>query len=266
MIKSASAKAKPERSGLNSGLDVIELLARNSAMNLTEIADSLGKSKSGMHGVLATLIERGYAERTEKALYRLGTQAWEIGRSGAPNEIARVAEPHINRLAAEVDEAVILGVLTGFDVLYLDVVESRQAVRLHVNIGERIPANCTSTGIALLATLSDDEIRALAPQDMLRATAKTSGDLDALLETVAATRARGHAVAAGVWREDVAGVAMAIMDESDMALCAVCVSAPLYRVDEEWHARVVRALKLCGAEISDSLARSRSGGVREPAK
>ncbi|WP_164041202.1 helix-turn-helix domain-containing protein, partial [Serratia marcescens] len=56
MTKLSLTKPKRKRSGLNSGLDVLECLARRGEpLGLTEIAAALDMSKSSVHELLATL-------------------------------------------------------------------------------------------------------------------------------------------------------------------------------------------------------------------
>ena len=60
MQRSHLAKANRLRSGLDSGIDVLEALAAaKSDMTLTNIATALQMSKSGTHNVLSTLVRRG---------------------------------------------------------------------------------------------------------------------------------------------------------------------------------------------------------------
>jgi IclR family KDG regulon transcriptional repressor len=254
MANECSSKANKPRSGLNSGLDVFEILTTRRVASLTEIARELSMSKSGVHSLLAILVERGYAERTSEGTYRLGFRAWGLGGSSGPAEVARIAAPFMSQLAQEIEEGAILGTLVGFDVVYLHVVESRQAVRVNAEIGARIPANCTSTGVALLSALTDDRIRALLPEKLSGLTPHTLVDPEKLLVEVEATRKRGYAVNRGGWRVDVGGIAVAVRDRQNHAVAGLCVSAPLYRMDKGWLARVVPATIAAGQRISSSLA------------
>lgn len=256
MANERSSKANKPRSGLNSGLDVFEILATRRVASLTEIARDVSMSKSGVHSLLAILVERGYAERTSDGAYQLGFRAWGLGGTSGPADVGRIAAPFMSRVAQEIDEGAILGTLVGFDVVYLHVVESQQAVRVNAEIGARIPANCTSTGVALLSGLTDDRIRTLLPEKLTGLTPHTLVDPEKLLVEVEATRKRGFAINRGGWRVDVGGIAVAVRDRQDNAVAGLCVSAPLYRMNKEWFARVVPATIAAGQRISSALAPS----------
>ena len=247
MLNQGSAEANRTRSGLNSGLDVLELLAGQGApATLTEIARLLGMSKSGVHGVLATLHRRGFVQRGAEGDYRLGLRAWEVGSAAAPMELVRSAAPHMERLSRDLSEGVILGLLDGFDVVYIHLVDSPQPVRVHTSVGDRIRAHCTSTGLALLAALPEERLRAILPARLAKVTEDTITDREELLRELQRTRLRGYAVNRGGWQTEVGGAAVAIPGTD----AALCVAAPRYRVTKPWLARICPPLIAAAERIA----------------
>jgi DNA-binding IclR family transcriptional regulator len=251
MMNQGSTEANKPRSGLNTGLDVLELLARDGGpSSLTAIARELGMSKSGVHSALATLHRRGFVERGGEGEYRLGLRAWELGSGAPPAEIVRRAAPHMEWLAREVQEGVILGMLEGFDVAYIHLVDSPQPVRVHTGVGDRIRAHCTSTGLALLAALPEAELKARLPARLARITPETITNREELLRELQRVRLRGYAVNRGGWQEEVGGTA-AVLPGGD-ARAALCVAAPRYRVTRAWLAKIcppmLEACRRAGAE------------------
>ena len=250
MTHQHSALANKTRSGLDSGLDVLELLARERReMSLTEIARALGMSKSGVHSLLATLLRREFVQRTQRAGYLLGIGAWQVGNAAPGLDIGHIAAPHMMRLAEEISEGVILGRLEGTDVVYLQLVESPQAVRVHASVGDRIPAYCTSTGLALLSSLTNDELRARIPQRLKAMTPATLTSREAVLREVETTRRRGYAINRGGWRYDVGGISVCIRDAAGTILGAICVAVPRYRMTKAWLAAVLSPLEETAAQI-----------------
>lgn len=251
MMNPSSTEPNKQRSGLNTGLDVLELLARQGGpSSLTAIARELGMSKSGVHSALATLSRRGFVARGGEGQYRLGLRAWELGSGAVAADVVRRAAPHMEWLAREAQEGVILGMLDGFDVVYAHLVESRQAVRVHTVVGDRIRAHCTSTGLALLAALPEAELKARLPARLARFTADTITDREALLRELQRVRVRGYAVNRGGWQEEVGGVA-AVVPGAELP-AALCVAAPRYRVTRAWLAKIcpplLEACRRAGAE------------------
>lgn len=255
MANDGSLVANKPRSGLNSGLDVLEALSRHRHLTLTEISREIAMTKSGVHALLAILLERSFVERTEEGAYRLGVRAWQVGCQTMPLELGRLAHPIMARLTAEIDEGSVLGALAGFGVVYLNRVESEQPVRVHADVGMRIPAHCTSTGLALLAAQPADRIEALLPAELRPMTPHTITDRGALLAELDRIRARGYAINRGGWRIDVGGIAVSILDGRDQALAALCVAAPLYRMNKAWFARVVPATIAASGALSAAFGR-----------
>lgn len=248
--RSSNTNAR-ERSGLSRGLDVLELLAdRQAGMGLGEIARRLAMSKSGTHGVLSTLTRRGFAERQSGGVYRLGIKSWLIGR-GVPNaDLARVATPVMERLVREIGEGAILGVLTGFEVVYLSRVEGSEAVRVHANVNDRIPAHCTSTGLVLLAYQPDGYLDNVLPDRLRQVTPTTITNADELRRELKRTRARGYSINLGGWRADVGGIAAPVLDEQGVAIAGLCVAVPRYRMTRAWFNRIVPPTQRAAQDIS----------------
>ena len=163
----------------------------------------------------------------------------------------------MNELVRSVSEGAILGVLDGFDVVYTKLVEGPQAVRVHAQLGDRIPAHCTSTGLALLAGLSDDDVKAIMPARLEKVTPETIGNSALLLGEIQKVRERGVAVNRGGWREDVAGIALGVHDRRGAVVAALCVAAPRHRVNRAWVERVSVALSTAVAQIEQELCGSR---------
>jgi len=252
MMNTRSPNTNAEtRSGLSRGLDVLEALAgRADGLPLGEIARLLAMSKSGTHGVLAILARRGFVERGSGGVYRLGMKAWLIG-SGMPEaELSRLAQPAMQRLVAATGEGAILGALAGFDVVYLAEVEGPQPVRVHAQVGDRIPANCTSTGLCLLAFRPADYLDTHLPSALGAVAAATITDPDTLRRELARVRARGYAINRGGWRAEVGGIAAPVLARDGSALAGLCVAAPLYRMNKAWMARVVPATLAAARDIS----------------
>jgi IclR family transcriptional regulator, KDG regulon repressor len=229
-------------SGLSRGLQILELLAREGRpLPLGEIARGLGVSKSGAHSLLKTLVHRGFAARDEGGIYRLGAKAWEIGAAAQGAALVRVATPIMEDLVARINEGAILGVLAGFEGVYLHLVECAQAVRVHAQVEARIPAHCTSTGLALLAFQQEGYLDSVLPRSLPAVTPHTITDPAELRRELKRTRARGYAINMGGWREDVGGIAVPLLGTDGVAIAGLCVAAPRYRMSKDWFRRVVPA-------------------------
>jgi len=259
-----SPKQNRSRSGLNSGLDVMECLAlHRRPMTLTEIATALQISKSNVHQLLATLSRRRLIERLPDHRYQIGIKAWEIGSRAQPLEIGRVGAPHLAALVRDVSEGADIGMLDGAQTVCIQLVECPQPVRVHARVGDRNCAHATSTGLALLAELCDEEVLARLPEKLEKVAPGTIDDHTTLLEELKRVRRRGYALYRGGWRSDVTGLSVPIRGANGRAIAGACVPAPSYRVTRSWLEIIVPALRATAANIERDLAGG--GGVSAPA-
>jgi DNA-binding IclR family transcriptional regulator len=241
-------------SSLARGLMVLDLLvAEGRPQQLADIAQALSISKSGLHSLLATLVECGYVERLPGGIYQLGFKSWQVGKAFPTAELVSVSAPLMDALTREIREGAILGTLTGFDVSYLHLSESNQVVRVNAEVGDQIPSHCTSTGLALLAFQDDAYLYRAIPKTLKGLTAQTITDLAELRAELKRVRARGYSINRGGWHADVGGIAAPVIAGRGIAIAALCVAVPLYRMNQEWIRRVVPALLSATAKIGAAL-------------
>ena len=248
------------------GLDVIEFLAGEKRPALLgAVAAAIGMSKAGTHRILTTLTARGFVVRGEGGVYSLGYRAWEIGWSVPGVQMVPRAVPVMLRLAADIGDGAILGALdSGFEVVYLHVIESQQPVRVYIDVGSRLPANVTSTGLACLAWLPRERLEAILPKNLPQWAPETITDHSALLRELERIRARGYAQTLGTFNPDIGGVAAPIFGADGSPIAALCVSSPRYRIDAVWNKRVPAAVMAAAREISGGAQPARVVGT--PAK
>ncbi|HUA54860.1 MAG TPA: IclR family transcriptional regulator [Candidatus Sulfotelmatobacter sp.] len=241
-------------SSLGRALDIVEMLARaQRPLGLGEIARELGISKSSVHDVLTTLAARGFVERQPGGIYRLGLKAWEVGAAASVTPLVQAAASIMARLAAELQENVDLGVLSGFESVNVHIVDGVQTVRVYAPVGTRFLAHQASTGLVLLAFQAPGYLDKVMPAVLPPATPQTITDHDELRRELQRVRLRGYAINQGGWRLDVAGVAAPVLNTAGIAIAALCVAAPRYRTTRVWMRRVVPAMQSAAAQISDVL-------------
>jgi DNA-binding IclR family transcriptional regulator len=253
-MKARSLSENKMTSSLTRGLSILDLLvAEQRPWRLSEIAEVIGTSKSGLHGLLATLVECSYVERLPGGFYQLGFKAWRIGNSFPTADLVQAAGPAMESLVAEVGEGAILGVLSDADVSYVHLVESAQVVRVHATVGDRIPAHCSSTGLALLAFHDEAYLDRHLPTKLAAISERTITDIDELKAELRRIRARGYSINRGGWHADVGGIAVPIMSTRG-PLAALCVALPLFRMNQGWLRRVIPLTRRAAIDIEQALA------------
>ncbi len=210
-----------------------EFLSREPDLGVSELARRLGLGKSTVHRLLTTLASEGLIEQDPRTGgYRLGIVVFELGEAVKVHmDLHTAGGPVLASLREETGESAQIGVLDGFDVVYVDRLESQRTIRMFTETGRRVPVHCTSSGKALLAHLDParlDDLLAAAPLTHL--TPHTITDPAALREELSRIRARGWSDAVEERELGVASVAAPVRRIDGTVIAAISVGAPLARL------------------------------------
>ncbi len=223
---------------------------------MTDLAKKLGLGKSSVYRLLATLARRGYVEKNSQSeRYRLTYRLFAVGSPAADRfGLREVAQPVMQRLAAETGETVNLGVLDGTRVVNLHRVESRHLLRMHLDVGGGAPAHATALGKVLLAALEPGEVaRRLRDRRLERLTPRTIGDRRTLGTALARVREQGFAIDDEECSVGLRCVAAPILDHRGSVVAALSVSGPSPRLPDQLLSRMPESVRSAAREISQRL-------------
>jgi IclR family acetate operon transcriptional repressor len=215
-------------------LRILETLqASTTGLQLKDIAVRTGINKSTAYRFLAHLESEGYLFRNDAGAYIVGPKLARLGSGVAYHTTLRtVCRPVMQRLWVTTTETVNLGVLSGLDVLYLDVLESSHSFRMVSQVGSRRPLHCTALGKAMLAFVSETEREsALASLRLEKFAPRTITSIPGLRKELKKVAQQGFAVDD---EEACAGSRCAgapIFDQSGNVVAAISVSGPVTRID-----------------------------------
>ncbi len=204
------------------------------SLTLTELGKATGLPESTVYRLLATLQEEGLVERTGEGhgRYRLGLELFRLGSAVLNGRgLGREIFPHVQALADDTGETVNLGVLYGFNVLYVHKIESEKPLRASLTIGSAsVPAHCSANGKALLAHVSDDRLgRLMGSLPLERRGPNTITDRDALRRELGWIRERGYSVDDLEFADDIRAVAAPVRDHHGDVVAAIAVAGPATR-------------------------------------
>lgn len=212
-------------------LDILRLLARHpEPVPAAAIARDLDLPRSTVYKLLTLLEGEGFVTHLpEERRWGLGVGAFELGTAYTRQAgLARLSRPLLARLVGETTHHGHVAVLHGRDVLY--VVEERAPSRpmLVTDVGVRLPAQLTASGLAMLAALPPAQVRALFPDRAAFVTRSDEGPrtLAALRSTLSAVRTRGWALETGTVTPGLASVASAVLDRNGHPVAAVALTYP----------------------------------------
>ena len=204
-------------------------------LTMTQIADQVGMNKSTVHRLLLTLERRRFVQRNPMTgRYQLGVRLLQMAYLTLEhNDIRRHAGPFLHRLCEQHRETVTLSMLDEADVVFLNVVESPQRVKLAASTGQRMPAFATAAGKALLAYLPMGRVLQILEQGMPQFTPNTILLKDALLNELQIIREQGFSISMQEYEEGINAVAAPILNSENYPLAAVTVAGPAYRLTRE---------------------------------
>jgi DNA-binding IclR family transcriptional regulator len=210
-------------------LDLLGLLSRHSEpLPGAAIARELGLPRSSTYHLLAVLQSHGYVVHlAEERRYGLGVAAFELGSAYSRQApLQRLARPILTRLVDEVRQNAHFAVLHGNDVLYLLEERAPRRASLVSDVGVRLPAQLTASGLAMLAALPPAQVRALYPTAASLVTRDGAGptSLRQLRTLLTAARARGYAVEHDTVTPGFSSVAAAVLDHAGHPAAAFAVT------------------------------------------
>jgi IclR family transcriptional regulator, pca regulon regulatory protein len=170
-----------------------------------------------------------------------------------------VAQPHMERLVAQVNESSSIAVLDDLDIVYAVRVPTRRIMSVSIAVGTRFPAWVTSMGRVLLAGLPEEEREErLRRIDLRPYTGHTITSLGRLRDELDAVREQGWAMVDQDLAVGVRSVAVPLRDHNRRTVAAVnvCVHAGEHDM-RELELEFLPRLREAAAAIEDDLAARR---------
>jgi DNA-binding IclR family transcriptional regulator len=255
-LSDRAAPAYPIASVENT-LRILLLLQEREALTLADVAAELGIARSSAHRLMAMLAYYDFVRQDSASRsFRPGPALIDAGLSAVRAlDVRALARPVLTELAAATEMTAHLALPRGRDVLYVDGVESRRTIRAALRTGDTLPAHVTGVGKALLATLTDDQVRQLyrdAPPAAV--TERSIATVEGLVREIRAVRAVGYAVNRSESEAGVLSLGVAVsLPEPEMfaGLSLVCPEASAAPDAEE---RIGAQLRSAAAELAKEIS------------
>ena len=253
---------------LQRGLSVIRAFDADAPqLTLSEVARRTGLTRAAARRFLLTLEDLGYVTSDGRD-FSLTPRVLELGYAYLSSiSLPEVAEPHLERLVAEVRESSSVSVLDGGDIVYVARVPVSRIMTVSINVGTRFPAYATSMGRVLLSGLDDEALDAyLAEVELARLSPKTVTSANALRAELERVRTQGWAMVDQELEEGLRAVAVPIRDRDARVVAAANISAHASRSSPEVIRRdLLPQLLATAARIEADLRVAVSSTRRRPA-
>ncbi len=236
-------------------LAILGFVADSQPVRFSQLLSEFNLPRSSAHGLLQTMVARGWLEHDpETRSYSLGLRAWQIGQRYVGHlDLATLARPEMDRLAAAVGETVQMARLDGMENIYIAISEAPRPIRLASSVGVRLPAYATGLGKALLAQLPPEQVRARFEEiDRIKFTDRTIVDVDEFMNVLEEVRRNGYARDDEEYLPGTCCVAVPVMVDSKMVI-SMSITAPTSRRDAAWPTAQLAMLQASAAAIRTTL-------------
>lgn len=232
-------------------LELLEFFATHQRpASLAEIAKQLGWPRSSTFNLLNTLTSRGYLyePRARQGYYPAPAWASLLNRIEQAQPMPADMPAFLAGLVEATGETAVLAAASGGHALFIETMESPNAVRYAAPVGKRVPLHVTATGRALLSQMADDERATfLKKATYERYTSTTLMSAQAVQAEIDASLARGWFQGHAEYTQDLGGVAVPVaLGERRFA---VLVAGPSFRIAH----RLPALAQILGERLADYL-------------
>jgi len=218
---------------LDRAFGILEVVASAKApLSITDLSAILSLPAPTVHRLVGQLLKRDLLKREfDNKRVLPGPRLIEFS-SGVLEASMLADRPHVVllSLANQLGEHCQVGIVAEGEVLYVDTAKDHRTFGLQFRPGRRAPLHCTSIGKLYLASLPVDAFKHwLHSTSLLRYTANTIVDRDALAVEVDGVREQGWSVSTEEFVEGVVGCAVPIR-KNDRFMAGLGIAAPTVRL------------------------------------
>lgn len=223
----------PGAQSLRRSLAVLRLLAEHheTGLGVSDVVAMAGLERSTAHRMMAVLAEEHFAERDERTRrYRLGLEAMRLGFASLKRApLVANYQAIVQRLARMSEDTVFLLARQGDYTVCLLRLDGRAPSRIFsTNVGDIRPIGIGVGGMAMLATVPDEEVERIYQRHAPAFQAAGLGR-EAMARNVAKTRRLGYCEMADTVTSNVAGVG-AVIPHQGSAFAAVSIASTKSRL------------------------------------
>jgi DNA-binding IclR family transcriptional regulator len=232
-VSTRSLDARYAVPALDKGLDVVELLARETdGLTLNEIARLLGRTSSQLFRTLNALCRRGYIVQQDGDRYSLTLKLFELAHRHKPiKSLTAAAAPLMRDVSSRALQSCHLTVFHAGRVMVVAEVDSPERWAFGLKVGAQVGLTDTASGYVLLAFQDDAGRRA-----MIASHQEVEGELDVpqaqLLKVVRNVARKGYAQIQSRQIRGVANIAFPVRGISGNAIAVLNIPY-IKRIDKK---------------------------------
>jgi len=240
-------------------ITIMEVLLREPELGVSELSSELDLGKSTVYRLLSTMKAYGIIDQAPSGKYRLGLRLSIFGDTAASRlDLRKETAPFLRELAKISGESISLAILDGFNILYIDRIDSQEPLRMGTTIGQRLPAFCTGMGKAILANLSENKLDAMLndpnfQKTLQRYTENTITEVEELRRQLQKIKEQGFAIDEEEYNRGVRCIATPIFNHLGKVTAAVSTTGPSIRMSYNRIHELIPHVKKTALDISQQI-------------
>lgn len=201
---------KNSSSSLSNALKILNLFTiEEPEFTLSELANRMGLGYSTVHRMSTTLLEDGFLAKdpmTKKV--RLGSSLHAFEKIILSYyEICSFSNPILEKLVNDTGESAHLAIIKDNKVVYLQKIDNMNYITIESYEGKQNPIHATSSGQAILAFRSKDEINEVINRGLTAYTERTITNSKQFAEQLLRIRQQGYAYSKEELHEGISSIA-----------------------------------------------------------
>ncbi|WP_298837904.1 IclR family transcriptional regulator [uncultured Roseobacter sp.] len=220
------------------------------------IKDALNLPKPTLHRLFNTAEAEGFLQRDiDGRSYSPGPRLRTMAVNAISSQRVRMLRLNILRgVADEIGETCNIAMPDREGMTYLDRIETHWPLRIQLPVGTQVPFHCTASGKMYLSSLRPSYLdRYLESARLERHAPGTITDRVALKSEIELTRRRGYSCDNQEFMEDMAAVAVPVLDNQKRLMSTLSVHAPIQRQTPETLRQFVEPLKRAAAQLAEQV-------------
>jgi IclR family KDG regulon transcriptional repressor len=150
--------------------EILDLYSRlKKPLGVSEISKILNLNKSTVFNIIHTLEDLGVLEKAAGSKFQFGTRLYLLGRAaGCASELIGTVHPYLEEINRKTKLSAFLGIRSGLSAVIIDKVDSAFDIKIHSEIGMKMPLLAGAGGRVLLCQMSDAKIDDILAQNELK--------------------------------------------------------------------------------------------------
>jgi DNA-binding IclR family transcriptional regulator len=261
-METITAKSTPPANGqvvpsiIRAGRILDALAAGPPTATLADLSRRLGIPRSSTLSICNSLVETGLLRRDAHGAYRLGSHTLELSRAylGQTDLLSE-----FRRVVAETgslrEQTLVCAVRRGTDVVYVGSRPGTGPLVVSYDVGLRLPAHCTASGLAMLSLLTEGALESLyaGTEELEQLTPRSIASFSELCGCLAKVREVGYAIDDEETALGMTCLGAAVRDEGGETAGAVALSMPKSRRAGNEFARAGEEVSALAGRISQAL-------------